>query len=125
MLAESKNLPKTLQFDNCGEEAFYTFLQDYGLTSMIKGIKSQVWVNTFSSKRRIDFVLTLSNGKNLYLEFDGAAHDTVDGIYRDSIRNGELKQIDIHLLRIKYRDFINMPDLVASKIEGWIDLLSS
>ena len=52
-----------MKFDNEAEERFYDFLVDFELTSMIKGIKSQIKIYSGGINRRVDFVIYRYWGK--------------------------------------------------------------
>lgn len=57
-----------MKFDNEAEEDFYDFLVNFELTSMIKNIESQINVKYGNSIRRVDFVITLTNNRVIFLE---------------------------------------------------------
>ena len=114
-----------MNFDNEAEEMFYDFLNDYELTSMIKKIDSQVWIDTFTKRRRIDFILTLTNGRCLLVETDGKMHNQPKVMIEDWHKEYSLRRMGLDMLRIKFVEFFNDPTAVANKIEGMIDLMGS
>lgn len=112
-----------MTFDNEAEERFYDFLNDFELTSMIKGIKSQVRIYSGSINRRVDFVLTLTNGQEIYIEVDGAMHNKKRVQDIDKYKDDFAKKFGVNTLRINFYDFFNDRETVANRIEAMIELL--
>lgn len=118
---------KQMQFDNGGEELFYDFLNDFELTSMIKGIESQVWIET-NPRRRVDFVLTLTNGEKIYIEVDGKTHDDAQVWINDERKDMAAYYRGIHTIRISFKDFFEhwqTREEIANEIQDQIEFLSS
>lgn len=118
---------KKMEFDSETEKIFYDFMIDNELLSMVKDIKSQVWVRTYGGKykhRRIDFVLTLTNGQKMYIEMDGSYHNTKEVQQEDYIKDFDLSNIGVDVVRINYKDFLKRPEETANKLEGLIDNMS-
>lgn len=113
-----------MRFDNISEELFYDFLNDFELTSMINGIESQVKINTFGKNRRIDFVITLTNGEKMFIEFDGSIHNRKDVAKEDYAKDVDLSQIGINLIRVNYREFYRNKECLANRLEGLIDIMT-
>lgn len=117
------------QFDNLAEELFYDFLNDYEITSMIKGIEPQVWVigrPMQIGSVRVDFLLKLKNGNKIAIEFDGSQHYTREGMKMDYYRDLRLNDIGIVVEHIDAKRFFKDSyerDRIAGRIEGLIDLL--
>src|ERR1041384_8234666 len=102
---------------NISEEEFYDFLNDFEISSMIKGLKSQVWKTFGFKRRRVDFVITLINNKIIYIETDGKMHEERETRILDNAKDYHAEGYGIPTLRIKFSDFYNNKEMVANKIE--------
>lgn len=114
-----------MKFDNEAEERFYEFLIDYELTSMIRSVKSQVKIYSGKINRRVDFVITLKNGHEIFIEVDGSIHETKRVKDVDIYKDFYAEKQGVNVLRIKFYDFFSNKEAVANKIEAMIDLLNS
>jgi very-short-patch-repair endonuclease len=109
---------------NIAEEEFYDFLNDFELSSMVKGLKTQVWVKFGNNRRRVDFVITLLNNKIFYIETDGKMHEEYEVKKLDRAKDYHAEEFGIPTLRIKFSDFYQNKEMIANKIEGMIELLN-
>lgn len=106
-----------MKFDNTAEEMFYEFLIDYELLSMVRSIEGQV----VRGSRRIDMVITLINGKKVFIELDGAKHNEFETKSKDFWKDVEAQEDGIDTIRIKFSEFFRDPERLANKLEGLID----
>ena len=115
----------SMKFDNEAEERFYDFLVDFELTSMIKGIKSQIKIYSGGINRRVDFVISLKNGHEIFIEVDGATHNIESVKKIDKYKDFFAEQCGVNVLRVKFYDFFNDRETVANKIQAIIEMLNA
>ena len=109
------------------EEDFLDLLQNYEIGSMVKEIRTQVWVKTCAGYRRIDYVLIIENKiddrKGLYIEIDDPGHRTPEIMYDDELREYEIFNTSFPLLRFTYKEIFRDTERVMNEIEGRIELM--
>lgn len=109
-----------MKFDSELEVKFYDFLNDFELTSMISQIQGQVWVSQY---RRVDFVITLTNGEVIYVEIDGPRHDEPEIVNKDFWKDRKAGECGLNTIRISHREFNLNKEMLANRIEGIIESL--
>lgn len=107
------------------EQKFFDLMVDYEIMSMVKDLRTQVWVKTSTGRRRIDFVLFISttpnDHKGIYIEIDDPRHETPQGRFNDEIKEQEIFNYRFPLLRFSYYEIFNDTQRVMNKIEGMIE----
>ncbi len=109
------------------EEQFYDLMIDCEIMSMVREVKTQVWVETAQGLRRIDFVLIIDNGidnrKGVYIEIDDPGHSKPERRIDDQCKEHAIFNSGFPLLRFTYEQIFNNTERVMNAIEGAIECM--